>query len=134
MARASNSPAPRSLPLLDGVDAAGRLAWAEGNKSLRECMLNILLTRPGERLMRPEFGAGLGNFIHYPNNETTRALIADAARRALDRWEPRVLIEDVRVLADPQRPSHVHLSIHYRIRYDGARERLDFSLNLSSNA
>jgi uncharacterized protein len=134
MARASNTPAPRSLPLLDGVDTAGRLAWAEGNKSLRECMLNILLTRPGERLMRPEFGAGLGNFIHYPNNETTRALIADAARRALERWEPRVLIEDVRVLAEPQRPSHVHLSIHYRIRYDGARERLDFSLNLSSNA
>ncbi len=130
----TNPGALYSLPLLDGVDADGRLAWAEGNKSLRECMLNILLTRPGERLMRPEFGAGLGNFIHYPNNETTRALIADAARRALERWEPRVLIEDARVLADPQRPSHVHLSIHYRIRYDGSRERLDFSLNLSSNA
>jgi phage baseplate assembly protein W len=134
MAVLSNPGALYSLPLLDGVDGAGRLAWAEGNKSLRECMLNILLTRPGERLMRPEFGAGLGNFIHYPNNETTRALIADAARRALDRWEPRVLIEDVRVLAEPQRPSHVHLSIHYRIRYDGARERLDFSLNLGATA
>jgi phage baseplate assembly protein W len=127
-----NAPELMSLPLLDGVDADGRLAWAEGNKSLRECMLNILLTRPGERLMRPEFGAGLRNFIHYPNNETTRALIADAARRALDRWEPRVTIEDVRVLADPERPSFAHLSIHYRIRFDGSRERLDFSLNLGS--
>ncbi len=129
---ASNTGGLFSLPLLDGIDADGRLAWAEGNKSLRECMLNILLTRPGERLMRPEFGAGLGNFVHYPNNETTRALIADAARRALERWEPRVLIEDARVLADPQRPSHVHLSIHYRIRYDGSRDRLDFSLNLGA--
>lgn len=123
-----------SLPLLDGVGGDGRLAWAEGNESLRECMLNILLTRPGERLMRPEFGAGLRNFVHYPNNETTRALIADAARRALERWEPRVQIEDVRVLADPERPSHAHLSIHYRIRQDGARARLDFSLNLGGIA
>lgn len=129
-----NPPGLLSLPLLDGVDADGRLAWSEGNKSLRECMLNILLTRPGERLMRPEFGAGLRNFIHYPNNETTRALIADAAQRALDRWEPRVQVEEVRVLADPQRPSHVHLSIHYRIRYDGGRERLDFYLNLGGSA
>jgi len=129
-------PAPGlfSLPLLDGVDADGRLAWSEGNKSVRECMLNILLTRPGERLMRPEFGAGLRNFIHYPNNETTRSLIADTSRRALERWEPRVLMEDVRVLADPQRPSYVHLSIHYRLRYDGSRERLDFSFNLGSTA
>lgn len=129
-----NAPGLLSLPLLDGADADGRLAWAEGNKSLRECMLNILLTRPGERLMRPEFGAGLRNFIHYPNNETTRALIADAARRALERWEPRVQLEEVRVLAYPERPSHIHLSIHYRIRYDGSRERLDFSLNLGGTA
>ena len=129
-----DAPGLLSLPLLDGVDADGRLPWSEGNKSQRECMLNILLTRPGERLMRPEFGAGLRNFIHYPNNETTRSLIADTSRRALERWEPRVLMEDVRVLADPQRPSYVHLSIHYRLRYDGSRERLDFSFNLGSTA
>lgn len=129
-----DSPRLLSLPLFDGVDGDGRLDWAEGNKSLRECMLNILLTRPGERLMRPEFGAGLRDFIHYPNNETTRALIADATRRALERWEPRVRIEDVRVLADPERPSLAQLSIHYRIRYDGSRERLDFSLNLGGIA
>lgn len=125
-------PALRSLPLLDGVDGNGRLPWTEGNKSLRECMLNILLTRPGERLMRPEFGAGLRSFVHYPNNETTRALIADAARRALERWEPRVEVEQVQVLADPQRLSQVHLSVHYRIRSDGSRARLDFALDLGA--
>lgn len=123
-----------SLPLLDGVDDQGRLPWSEGNKSLRECMLNILLTRPGERLMRPEFGAGLRSFIHYPNNETTRALIADAARRALERWEPRVEVEAVRVLPDPERLSQISLSIHYRIRFDGSRSRLDLSLDLGGTA
>jgi len=123
-----------SLPLLDGVDDRGRLPWTEGNESLRECMLNILLTRPGERLMRPDFGAGLRGFIHYPNNETTRALIADAVRRALERWEPRVEVEEVRVLPDPERLSQVSLSVHYRIRYDGSRARLDFSLNLGGTA
>lgn len=122
-----------SWPLLDGVES-GRLEWAAGNKSLRESMLNILLTRPGERLMRPEFGAGIRNFIHYPNDETTRALIADAARRALQRWEPRVVVEEVEVRADAQQLSHVNLSIRYRIRYDGSRDRLDFSLNLGSTA
>lgn len=128
------TPRLQSLPLLDGVDGNGRLPWTEGNKSLRECMLNILLTRPGERLMRPEFGAGLRNFVHYPNDETTRALIADAARRALERWEPRVWVEEVRVLADPQRLTQVHLSVHYRIRSDGSRARLDFALDLGATS
>jgi len=122
-----------SWPLLGGVED-GRLPWTGGNESIRESMLNILLTRPGERLMRPEFGAGLREFIHYPNTETTRSLIADAARRAVERWEPRVQVEDVQVAPDPRRLSHVSLSIHYRIRYDGTREELGFALNLGSTA
>ncbi|MEY2689227.1 MAG: hypothetical protein RL375_3426 [Pseudomonadota bacterium] len=119
-----------SFPLFDGVDARGALAWQTGNKSIREVMLNILLTRPGERLMRPEFGAGIRNFIHQPNNETTRALVADAAQRALARWEPRVAVEEVRVVPDARRLSHIHLSIRYRVRRDGSRDSFDLAIEL----
>jgi hypothetical protein len=119
-----------SFPLLPGLDGEGRPAWRRGNASVREVMLNILLTRPGERLMRPEFGAGIRNFIHHPNNETTRALIADAALRALTRWEPRVTIEEVRVVADRERLSHVNLSVRYRLLADGSQDMLELALNL----
>ena len=127
-------PTPESLltsfPLLAGLGAEGRPEWRRGNASVREVMLNILLTRPGERLMRPEFGAGIRNFIHHPNNETTRALIADAALRALTRWEPRVTIEEVRVVPDRERLSHVNLEVRYRLLTDGSRETLELALDL----
>lgn len=127
-------PTPESLltsfPLLSGLAADGRPAWRRGNASVREVMLNILLTGPGERLMRPEFGAGIRNFIHYPNNETTRALIADAARRALARWEPRVSIDEVRVVPDGERLSHVNLEVRYRLLADGRRETFALALEL----
>ncbi|SIR54144.1 hypothetical protein SAMN05421829_11936 [Aromatoleum tolulyticum] len=127
-------PTPESLlmsfPLLPGLADDGRPQWRRGNASVREVMLNILLTRPGERLMRPEFGAGIRNFIHHPNNETTRALIADAALRALTRWEPRVTIEEVRVTPDRERLSHVNLEVRYRLLADGGRETLELALDL----
>lgn len=127
-------PTPESLlmsfPLLPGLDEDGRPAWRRGNASVREVMLNILLTRPGERLMRPEFGAGIRNFIHHPNNETTRALIGDATLRALTRWEPRVTIEKVRVVPDRERLSHVNLEVRYRLLADGSRETLELALDL----
>jgi len=121
-----------SFPLFDGIADSGRLEWQNGNKSIREVMLNILLTRPGERLMRPEFGAGILDFIHYPNNETTRALIVDAAQRALTRWEPRVILEEVSLVSDPLRFSHANLSISYRLHYDGSRDNLDLALELGA--
>ena len=119
-----------SFPLLTGLDEQQRPAWRHGNASVREVMLNILLTRPGERLMRPEFGAGIRNFIHQPNNETTRALIADAALRALTRWEPRVRIAEVRVVADRERLSQVHLAVRYRLLADGRQDTLELALDL----
>ncbi|MFT3758144.1 GPW/gp25 family protein [Thauera sp.] len=129
-------PTPESLltsfPLLAGLAENGRPAWRRGNASVREVMLNILLTRPGERLMRPDFGAGIRNFIHYPNNETTRALIADAARRALARWEPRVSIDEVRVVADRERLSHVNLEVRYRLLADDRREVISLALALGA--
>lgn len=132
----SNIPTPKlsSLPLFDGIGENGQWPWANTNKSVREVMLNILLTRPGERLMRPEFGAGIDNYVHLPNTETTRALIADVVKRALTRWEPRVDLDTVTVQPDPQRPSHVNLSIRYRLRYGGEVDSLDLALELSTLA
>lgn len=121
---------PVSWPLFDGLDAQGRLAWRRGQPALRDSLLNILLTRPGERLMRPDFGAGIRDFIHQPNNETTRALLADAAQRAITRHEPRIQVDEVRALPDAQAPSQVNLSVRYRLRSSGRSERFDLSLNL----
>lgn len=121
-----------SFPLLGGLAEGGRLAWRRGNASVREVMLNILLTQAGERLLRPDFGAGIRSFIHYPNNETTRALIADAARRALTRWEPRVSIDEVRVIADREHLSQVNLEVRYRLLADGRSEALTLALELGA--
>lgn len=128
-------PAPRNLSWpLRGVDDQGRLPYAEDEQSVREVLLNILLTRPGERLMRPDFGAGLLDFIHQPNNETTRHLMADVARKSIEQWEPRVAIEEVVVRAHPASPAEVHLSVHYRLRNTLKPLELGLSLTMQQLA
>ncbi len=115
---------------LGGLDETGRLGWSRDELALRESMLNILLTRPGERLMRPEFGAGLTQFIHQPNNETTRQLVAGVIRRSLERWEPRVVLEAVQVQVSPINPAEVHVRIAYRARHLNMPDELSLSLRL----
>ena len=104
-------------PLFGGIED-GRLPLATGEQALRESIVGILLTSPGERLMRPHFGAGLRRFVHEPNHETTRGLIAAAARTALTRHEPRIILLAVRVEADPRRPTWVAVHVEYRARHD----------------
>ena len=124
-------PIPKTISWpLGGVDETGRLPYASDDKSVREVMLNILLTRPGERVMREGFGAGLLNFVHQPNNQTTRQLIADVARKSLTLWEPRAIVDEVQVRPDPQNVDEVHLTVHYRMRFDNRPNTFSLGIRL----
>lgn len=114
------------------LNSQGKLAWATDNQSMKDVIWNILLTRPGERLMRPEFGAGLQNFIHHPNNETTRRLIADVATKAINRWEPRIELTELTVEMNPQQLNRVTLNIHYRLKYNSQQHTMELGLEVQS--
>jgi len=126
---ATPTPKIQSWPL-GSVNEDGALTWANDDQSVREVMLNILLTRPGERLQRPDFGAGLLNFVHQPNNETTRNLIAGVVRKSLQLWETRVTIDGVQVQPSPDSLAEVHINIRYRMRHNPAPAELGLTLNL----
>ncbi|MFA7618128.1 MAG: GPW/gp25 family protein [Thiohalomonadaceae bacterium] len=119
---------------LGGLDSEGRLSWTRDDASVREVILNILLTRPGERLQRPDFGAGLFNFVHQPNNETTRHLIAGVVRKSLAQWEPRIVVEEVEVAESPTSVADVHINIRYRMRFARIPAELGFTFNLGQSA
>jgi uncharacterized protein len=51
----------------------GRTASTGRADHIRDLMEQVLFTSPGERVMRPEFGAGLLDLIFEPNSATLAA-------------------------------------------------------------
>jgi phage tail-like protein len=82
-----------SLPLR--VDRAGGLLLARGSEDVRQAILTVLSTEPGERPMRPEFGCALQQFFFERVDASTLGRIRDEVLRALERWEPRIEVLDV---------------------------------------
>lgn len=95
----------------------GAVGYRSGAEKVREAMLVILQTEPGERVMRPAFGCGLRRFLAEPNTVATRARIARDVARAIELWEPRVTLSDVAVVPGDD-PSLVLITI----RYEHARD------------
>jgi phage baseplate assembly protein W len=114
---------------LGSVDEHGRMPYVDGDFSVREVIRNILLTRPGERRMRPEFGAGLLDYIHQPNNETTRSVMSNVIFKAIEQWETRIEVEEVRVDQDPLSVAGVHVTIRYHMLH--SKTPAEFTLSLS---
>jgi len=100
------------------------MAWSSGAQSVRESIRIILSTSRTERIMRPEFGGGLQDFLFEPNTLTTRRRIEERAQRALTRWEPRIQVESVKARPVPDDPSAATLELTYRLRSSGTREQV----------
>lgn len=112
------------------VGGDGRLYWSAGEQNVRESIRIILLTEPGERLMRETFGCGLRRFLFEPNTVTTRQLIKERIAEAIGRWEPRVAVQSVAVEESPADPRLVAITIQYRLIATQSVERLNLSLQL----
>lgn len=127
------SDAPRPLigwPLLGVPDVHGRLEYPSLEASVRESIRVILSTRPGEQLMRPDFGAGLERLLHEPNTLATRRAIRDLIQASLTRWERRLVLDRVDVHEVAGEPSHVSVEIAYRLARTGAPATLALTVQL----
>lgn len=98
------------------LTSAGRVATVEGDQAVRQALLMLLSTRPGERLMRPEYGCRLHRLVFAPNDDTTAGLAIHYVRDAVRRWEPRVEVTHVDAGADPDVPSRLLVRLDYRVR------------------
>jgi phage baseplate assembly protein W len=121
----------RGISFPPRIGADGRIAWSEGEANVREAIRIILLTEQRERLRLPEFGGSLGRYLFEPNTVTTRHLIQEQIAKALNQWEPRIAIEAVNVIADPNDPQAAVVTIHYKLIATQTRERVSLTVGLA---
>jgi phage baseplate assembly protein W len=98
------------------VDTSGNISLAAYEEDVRQAILIILGTAKGERVMRPDFGAGLKTLVFEPINTTTMALIKVRVQEALVQWEPRIDQVAVDVTAGQRALGQLNIGISYRIR------------------
>lgn len=116
------------FPVVD--DARGHVAMAAGAQDIRQAIRIILGTNPGERVMRPDFGAGLRALVFEPLNTTTIEQVKERVRTALVRWEPRIDVLAVRVTADRPIANKLLIEIDYQIRASNTFDNLVYPFYL----
>jgi len=103
-----------SFPL--GVDQSGALALTSGAADIAGSLRMVLMTAPGARLMRPQFGCRIWDLMFEPINANTIGMMSEAVKDAISQWEPRIDLEDVVIDVDDQDNGRVLINLKYRIR------------------
>lgn len=101
-----------SFPLqFDGRGLTRTDARADWIRGLVE---QVLFTAPGERVMRPDFGCGLGQLVFEPAGPELAAATQVLAQGALQQWLGNLItVEELGVAAGD---GELRVTVGYRIR------------------
>ncbi len=113
------------------LDACGRIEMVADHEAVRQAILLLLSTMPGERVMRPGYGCDLYKLIFSPNDDTTAGLAIHYVRQALRRWEPRVRILELDAGRDAADPGRLEIRLRYRLKGRREYQELNFSMDLA---
>jgi phage baseplate assembly protein W len=97
------------------VNARGEIALVRGERDIEESIRVILGTKPGERVMRPEFGCRAHELLFEPRNASTETLMQQYVSDALRMWEPRISVQWVDVLIDENQDGAILVEVYYMI-------------------
>jgi uncharacterized protein len=112
------------------VDARRAIALAEGAEDVEQAIGIILATAPGERPMRPEFGCAIHTMVFERLNGATAGRMERAIRAALERWEPRIEVQEVSFELGKRHAGQLLIDIAYRLRATSSRRNLIYPFYL----
>lgn len=101
---------PFSITDAGGVQAVSDpVVWAEGH------IVALLLTNPGERVMRPTYGSGLLAFIFENNDPLVVQTLVGQVQNSLSIFEPTISLKQFTLVPNPPSSGELQLQIQFTV-------------------
>ena len=100
----------------------------KNDTAISRSIRNLVLTTPGERFFNEDLGSGVSEILFDNVDDISAAVIRDEIEQTINRFEPRVELEDVKVKGDPDN-NEFNVTITYNIiGIDALPQQLNFAL------
>lgn len=107
----------------------GRTAATNDADHVRDMIEMLLFTHPGERVMRPDFGTGLLQYIHAPNSPELAATLQVTLQASLTRWLGDLI--DLTEATAESVDAELRVTLRYILRSTGEERRETFTRPVS---
>lgn len=115
------------------ISAMGTLQMVDGSNSIKQSILMILSTVPGERIMRPDYGCELYKLTFSPNDETTAGLAIHYIKKAITKWEKRIEVTAIDAATNAEYDEILDITMSYTIKKNLNEDHLTYSFNLEGS-
>ena len=125
----SGTQTQRYLDYPYGVSSTGAPGTTNPDDHLRDLILQVLFTNPGERVNLPDFGAGVQQLVFAPNSDTLRTSAQFLISNSLQRWlGDRIDISQVSLTSQPGQEETVTIEIVYVVKSTQQRQSVQLQV------
>jgi phage baseplate assembly protein W len=111
--------------------ASGTVQMVDGDEDIRQSLSILFTTRPGERIMVPDYGCNLQDYLFETVDETTLTHIRTIISEAILYFEPRIILEDISFDISTIGEGILTISLGYIVEETNSRSNLVFPYYLS---
>ncbi len=98
------------------LNSIGSIDESQNEVDIKEAIKIIATTAMGERVMLPDFGCGIYDYVFESPNATMLGLVEDSVRTAMIKWEPRIVVNSISVSMDGSEKNRLLIELNYTVR------------------
>ena len=115
------------LPVvLDGTDGFGMITSIRD--MVKQNLKMLILTNPGERVMEPEFGVGITQYLFQNFSDNVYAEIDNKIRQQVSDYMPMITIEEVNFYRLEPDSNKISLRLAYSMPSIAASDLIEFTI------
>lgn len=96
------------------------------DEDIRQSLIILLSTTPGERPVKPKYGCDLKSLLFEPIGGSTNYLIKDMIKTAVLFYEPRVDLDEIDIDKAQEPEGKIRITLHYTVRSTNIRSNIVF--------
>jgi phage baseplate assembly protein W len=101
-----------------------RVELVSDEDDIRESLIILLSTRPGERVMNPLYGCNLDDLLFAPLNLTLKTYVVDLIETAILYFEPRIDLNKIEINENNDLEGELLIELDYTVRSTNTRRNL----------
>lgn len=115
------------LPVvLDGTDGFGMITSIRD--MIKQNLKMLILTNPGERVMEPEFGVGITQYLFQNFSDNVYAEIDNKIRQQVSDYMPMITIEEVNFYRLEPDSNKISLRLAYSMPSIAVSDLIEFTI------
>jgi hypothetical protein len=110
-----------TLPIQRGETGYFRQSF-QTFEQVKSNIKNLLLTKKGERMFQPDFGSGIHGLLFNPATEKFEEDVENTINRALEKWLPYVIVEDIDVDVSKDYTDNNQAKVSIKFKQEGQQK------------